>query len=265
MREFKEFIKRYLFLHQKLFRKIISFLVIIVIMIFVGFVIFDDHSHDFFKAQYKLQKSRILKLFNLSYDKINIVGIVNSDESQIKEIISNKTKNINFDHLGSKIIDEIRLEIEKINWVKQVFINRNIASNLDIKIVEYNPFAIWEKNNKKYIIDKEGVKIDVKNIDDFDYLIIVNGDKANLKVRSLFNIFSAKPEIGRNVYSASLVGDRRWDIRFHNNILVKLPEKNIDKAWKRLEKIYDDQYLMSNIKIIDLRIENKTFLKIDEE
>jgi cell division protein FtsQ len=63
----------------------------------------------------------------------------------------------------------------------------------------------------------------------------------------------------------SLVGDRRWDIRFHNNILVKLPEKNIDKAWKRLEKIYNNYDLMENISIIDLRIENKTFLKINNE
>ncbi|MFT4718307.1 MAG: cell division protein FtsQ, partial [Rickettsiales bacterium] len=88
---------------------------------------------------------------------------------------------------------------------------------------------------------------------------------ANLKVKSLFNIFSAKPEIGRYVYSASLIGDRRWDIRFRNNILVKLPEKNIDRAWKRLEKIYNDQELTDIITAIDLRIEDKIFLKISNE
>jgi len=265
MKEFKKFIQKYLFLHQKLFKRIISFSIIIFVIIVIGFITFDDQSRGVIKSQYKLQKARILKLLNLSYDKINIVGIVNSSEDEILQIIEKKTNKVNFAHLGSKVIDDIRLEIEKINWVKQVFINRNISSNLDVRIIEYNPFAIWEKNNKRYIIDKEGIKIDVKNIDDFDYLVIVNGNKANLKVRSLFNIFSAKPEIGRNVYSASLVGDRRWNIRFHNNILVKLPEKNLDQAWKRLEKIYNDQDLMANIKVIDLRIENKTFLKIDDE
>jgi cell division septal protein FtsQ len=265
MIEFKKIINRYLILYKKFIKKVVSFVALLCVIAFVVFIIIDDRSQKFIKHQYKQQKTYILKLFELSYNKINIIGVVNSDKDEIRKIVDSKTKNISFKHLGSAIIDEIRLEIEKINWVKKVFINRNISSNLDIRIVEYSPFAIWEKDKKRYIIDKEGIIIDVKNIDDFNYLIIVNGNKANLRVRSLFNIFSAKPEIGRNVYSASLVGDRRWNIRFHNNILVKLPEKNLDKAWKRLEKIYNDQNLISNIKEIDLRIENKTFLKIDDE
>ena len=265
MIEFKQLIKRHLFLHQKLLKKIITIFSLILVTASVAFVIIDDSSYNIIKNQFNSQKTKILKLFNLSYNKVNIIGVVHTDEQKIKKIINAKGKNTDFKNLGSKIIDEIRLEIEKINWVKEVFINRNIFSNLDIKIVEYSPFAIWEDNGKRYIIDKDGIKIDVKNIDDFDYLIIANGAKANLKIKSLFNIFSAKPKIGRNVYSVSLVGDRRWDIRFHNNILVKLPEKNIDKAWKRLEKIYNNYDLMENISIIDLRIENKTFLKINNE
>lgn len=265
MIEFKEFVTRYLFLHQKLLKKSLFFIFFILLVSSISFYIIGDHPNSKIKKHFKIQKNRVLKLFNLSYDEVNIVGIVNSDENQIKEIVKNKVSNIGFKNLGSKIIDDIRVDIEKINWVKEVFINRNIASNLDIKIVEYSPFAIWDYNNKRYIIDKDGIKIDVKNIDDFGYLLVVNGDNARLKVKSLFNIFSAKPEIGRYVYSASLIGNRRWDIRFINNILVKLPEKNIEKAWKRLEKIYNDQDLINDITVIDLRIKNKTFLKIDNE
>jgi cell division protein FtsQ len=265
MIEFKEIVKRYFFLHKRLFKKILSLLLLATIAFFIVFFVTNDRHYDAVKKQYRLQKIKILKLLNLSYDKVSVVGLVHASEDKIREIIKIKTKNVGFEHLGSKVIDEIRSEIEKINWVKEVFINRNVSFSLDIKITEYSPFAIWEHNNKRYVIDKNGTKIDTKNIDDFNYLIIVNGDKANLKVKSLFNIFSAKPEIGRYVYSASLIGDRRWDIRFRNNILVKLPEKNIDKAWKRLEKIYNDQELIDVITAIDLRIEDKMFLKISNE
>lgn len=257
--------KKYLFLNQKRIKKIgiiFSFLFLFFLMIFL---MINDKSQNFIANKITLTKNNILAFFDISYQKVNIIGIENSSEQEIRNIIANKTKNLDLQHLGAKIIKDIRLAIEQINWVKEVTINRNISSSLDIKIIEYSPFAILEKENTKYIINKDGILINVANINDFDHLVIVNGDNANLRINSLFNLFSAKPEIGQNIYSASWVGNRRWNIRFHNNILVKLPEKNIEKAWKKLEDIYNDENLMNNIKIIDLRVENKTFLKINDK
>lgn len=52
----------------------------------------------------------------------------------------------------------------------------------------------------------------------------------------------------------------RWDVRTKNNILIKLPAKNIKEALNIAHQILiDDQFL--NKKVIDLRISNQIIIK----
>ena len=54
----------------------------------------------------------------------------------------------------------------------------------------------------------------------------------------MFNILVINSEISQDIYSANWVGNRRWDIRFFDGLLVKLPEIEISDAWSDLIKIY---------------------------
>ena len=67
--------------------------------------------------------------------------------------------------------------------------------------------------------------------------------------------------MSRKVYSATWVGNRRWDIRLENNIIIKLPEKNLAYAWKKLINIYSTPGAIIDLEIIDLRIEGRIFLQ----
>jgi cell division septal protein FtsQ len=96
---------------------------------------------------------------------------------------------------------------------------------------------------------------------EFDHLMILTGQDANFSAKSLFNILAIDPEISANIYSATWVGSRRWDIRFSNNLLVKLPENNIQDAWERLIKIYNIPGSLINLNLIDLRIDKKIYLE----
>ena len=54
--------------------------------------------------------------------------------------------------------------------------------------------------------------------------------------------------------------NKRWDLYYSNNIVIKLPNKNINQAIK----IYKQFTKLNNIKpnsIIDLRISNRLVLK----
>ena len=54
--------------------------------------------------------------------------------------------------------------------------------------------------------------------------------------------------------------NKRWDLYFDNNILVKLPNKNINQAIK----IYKEFLKLNNIEsnsTIDLRISNRVVIK----
>ena len=141
-----------------------------------------------------------------------------------------------------------------------------MPNNLNIFIKEYEPFAIWQDENGRYLISKDG-KIIAKDESDgqFDHLIILTGEDANFNVISLFNILAIDPEVSNNIYSATWIGSRRWDIRFENNLLVKLPENNIKDAWRRLVKVYKIPGFLLNLNSIDLRIDKKVYLEYNDK
>jgi cell division protein FtsQ len=64
------------------------------------------------------------------------------------------------------------------------------------------------------------------------------------------------------ISSGTFISGRHWNVQLKNGILIKLPEDNPEKAWAYLtKKQKDSKILESNIKTIDLRIEQKMFVK----
>jgi cell division protein FtsQ len=136
---------------------------------------------------------------------------------------------------------------------------------LNVEIEEYHPFAIWINDDKKFIIDKEGNSIpfleEYEQSEEFKNMIILSGVGANQNAKSLFNILVINSEISQDIYSANWVGNRRWDIRFFDGLLVKLPEIEISNAWHDLIKIYLASKNDKAIKSIDLRVSGKIYLQ----
>jgi cell division protein FtsQ len=104
----------------------------------------------------------------------------------------------------------------------------------------------------------------LSNRNKFQHMVILSGKGANNNAKSLFNIFASDPNLSANVYSATWVSNRRWDIRFDNGLLIKLPENNISEAWQRLIRIYNMPGSIVGLKNIDLRISDKTYLEYDD-
>lgn len=212
---------------------------------------------------------RVLNLDDYDFKEINIVGNKRVLDEEILQII-NDTKNIFLEHRGQlsyqtlveNLIDEIK---QRLPWVKKVTIWRNMPDILNIVVEEYEPFAMWHSNGKYYISDKDGnlVPISQKEIREFEYLVILSGRGAYSNAKSLFDIFVFDPKISTNVYSATWVGNRRWDIRFDSGILIKMPENDIIGAWKKIIKIYDMPGSTVSLKVIDLRIADKVYLEYD--
>ena len=164
------------------------------------------------------------------------------------------------------LIQTLAKELKQdLPWINQINITRTLPNILNIAITEYEPFAIWQNNGQKYVIDKDGNKVKIDNDNsEFDHLVILSGNGANLNVKSLFNIFVINPEFSTKIYSATWIGNRRWDIRFENGLLVKLSANDLQQAWQNLIKIYDMQKSLTNLQMIDLRIEKKIYLKYSD-
>lgn len=197
------------------------------------------------------------------YNKVTISGNDYTQYGQISQIIRERVSNFaqNEDYSQSSI-KVIKDKIKELPWVKNVVISRNLPNDLSVKIEEYKPFAIWNINQKHYVIDKEGKKIiAIDDIEEFPNLIILSGQKANVNVKSLLDVLIKDLEVGDNIYSATWVGSRRWDVRFNNNLLVKFPESNLSNAWQKLVQIYNMPGSLIDLKVIDLRLDDKVFLE----
>lgn len=136
-----------------------------------------------------------------------------------------------------------------------------MPNSLNIEVIEYQPFALWHQGDKKYVSDKDGNIVLVHDVEEFRGLLILSGKGATNHVKSLFNIFAIDPKLSSHVYSATWVGDRRWDIRLDDGLLVKLPESNISDAWNGLLKIYNMPGSTLGLSVIDLRVEDKIYLE----
>ncbi len=201
-----------------------------------------------------------LNLDNSEFSSIKISGIEKTKENEIRDLIKKvqKENKKSQDFLIKKIAKEIK---DNQKWVNEINVYRILPNSLNIKIIEYIPFALWQDENQKFVIDRDGNKIKIENYENYENLIILSGKNANLNVKSLFNILSISPQITSKVYSATWVSQRRWDIRFESGLLVKLPSSNIEQSWQKLIEIYNQEGALYNLKIIDLRIDKKTYLE----
>ena len=216
---------------------------------------------------------RYFKLDNFEFSSIHISGNKRVKDEEIIAIIKNfelekgaligkNLDNIDLLPLVQNLIDKIK---SQLNWIDKVTIKRLMPDILNIEVEEYKPFAIWINNDKKFIIDKEGNSIpfleEYEQSEEFKNMIILSGNSANENAKSLFNILVINSEISQDIYSANWVGNRRWDIRFFDGLLVKLPEIEISNAWNDLIKIYSASKNDKAIKSIDLRVSGKIYLQ----
>jgi len=213
--------------------------------------IYTDLRHSFF-AQLNTKYSESLK--------IEVSGNQRVSSDEIRKVILESNKDQPEFYIQN-LIDNIKT---KLPWIHEIKITRSLPNQLNIGVVEFVPFAVWQDDGKKYLTDRDGDIVPYENSEEFNHLVILSGKGANTHSRSLFNIFVIDPELSKNVFSATWVGDRRWDLRFENGLLVKLPEAGIADAWQRLIKINNTPGSLTGLKIIDLRIPDKVYLEYND-
>ena len=255
------------FFHQSflpfLFKCLLGFIALLAIII-ITIKIFKPAYIETAHQKISFYFFHYLNLDNQELGKVTITGNKRTTTEEILAIVTetHKAANNNKFQDYQPLIQRLVIEIKKqLPWINKVVITRSMPNLLNITVTEYEPFAIWQKGDKKYITDKDGNIVLIEDLTEFENLIILSGNEANNHVNSLFNIFVADPNLSSHVYSATWSGDRRWDIRFDNGLLIKLPENNISEAWNNLIKIYNTPGSILGLNVIDLRVEGKIYLE----
>ena len=260
-----------IFVNQVLKPFLVKFLVLVLSLIIIAIIGLKLFKPDFIEKSLTRAKFYFLHYLNLDnyqFQEIKIFGNKRVPSQQIIDIVKKTQDKIFVDNeeyqpLIQNLIDEIKANLP---WVNQITISRNMPNILNVYITEYEPFAIWNSDDKKFIIDKDGNPVlleDQADLEEFKDMIILSGRGANTHAKALFNILAINPALSDKIYSATWVGDRRWNIRFDNGLLIKMPEDEIYDAWQKLIKI-NSQGQIDQYKVIDLRIVGKIYIEYND-
>lgn len=197
--------------------------------------------------------------------KIDDIVITGRDKTAKQDILnalqlSRETNILNLD------LRDLQQKVEQLPWVRHAVVKRRFFPNIiQIDIRERQVQSIWQLDHKFRPIDGEGNVIEADYTPDHPILLIV-GEGAPENITALMKSITDDQNIFQRIKVANYISGRRWNIVLddvENGITVKLPEKHIDEAWKKLLKLNTTQGLLKRkLTIIDLRFPNKVIIKL---
>ena len=189
---------------------------------------------------------------------------INLETSEIKDEIYFKTKyliNTNILNINKK---KLHKELKKLNFLENIKIKKNYPSTIIIDTKKTKLIAVTYKNQQKYYLGSNGKFILSKNLKNNQNLPVIFG---NFNVSDYFKLSEILKEEyinANNVIKYYYHKNKRWDLYLSDNIIIKLPNKNVKRAIS-LYKIFKNSNTIKNNTIIDLRISNRLVLKNEQK
>ena len=185
---------------------------------------------------------------------------IKTNYSEVEKKILNKTNyllNKNILLINKTIISN---NLNGLNFLEKVEIKKKFPSTITIKASRTDIIGITYKNQKKYYVGLNGKFILQKNLTSNEKLPLIFGNFKIQKFIKLLNVLKNQ-NIDSNLISKYYFHkNKRWDLYLKDNIIIKLPSKNIENAlykyknFKKLDKIKPNT-------ILDLRISNRIVIK----
>ena len=243
--------KFYGFETEKLTRlKNLSFLLLIILFC-CGFYFLDSLSKNYIIN--KLKPSNQFLINNgFKIENVLITGTRNLSDNYIKDIIEiYKDRSIfNID------LSSVYNKIKQNSWVREVSIERVLPNIIKIKILENQPIAIWQNKKNNKLITANGDIIFDGNVNDFkNDFPIIKGNKSKENISSILEILETNQDFYENIWSLTFINERRWDLHFNQGLVVRLPSKDIKKAWEKIIRLQKN-YNVLNLKLTEIDLRN---------
>jgi cell division protein FtsQ len=156
-----------------------------------------------------------------------------------------------------------RERLEELPWVEQATIERRLPDTLYVRLRESEPLALWQKQQRFFLVSRTGRVIDEPRIARFANLLVIVGPDAPAHVGELLELMSSQPALGQHVVAAVRVGGRRWNLRLDNGIDVKLPEADGVAAWRELARLDREQGILArDLSVIDMRVPDRLIVRL---
>ena len=159
-------------------------------------------------------------------------------------------------------IDHLRGRLVKLPWIREAIVTRHWPDTIDIRIVERQPMALWQRKGRLYLVDNGGVTITSNGLGRYRDLLIVVGKGAPKAAPTLLAMIASEPALAHQVTAATLIGKRRWNLKLKGGIKVRLPERDPHKAWQRLARLNAKHKLLArDIRMIDMRLPARLLIR----
>ena len=198
------------------------------------------------------QPKIFISKFNLK--EISIENNFLLEKKEIKKLLMPiYDKNLLF--LKNKEIENILLQD---SFIESFTIKKKYPSTLNIKVFEKKPIAIlFNKKNKFYLSEKIDL-IEFKNIQNYQNLPYIFGNKDEFKV--LYSVLVKIDFPLNQIKKYTLYESNRWDLKTKNNKIIKLPSENYVESLKNYLKIKNIENF-KKYNIYDYRIKSQLILK----
>ena len=191
-------------------------------------------------------------------------------------LISNIQIKTNFTKIDKKILTQINYLFDKniffikknhvlenlidLNFLENIEIKKNYPSTILIKASKTDIIGVTYLNQKKYYVGLNGSFIYSENLSVDKKLPLIFGTFKISKYIELLSILKNQNMNTDLISKYYFHKNKRWDLYFENNTIIKLPNTKIEKA---IEKYKGLKKEIKPNTIIDLRITDRIIIKND--
>ena len=161
-------------------------------------------------------------------------------------------------------VKKARVDLGKVSWVKSVVVSKSYPDRLIVRIVERQPFAIWQNGDALDLVETGGKAID-KFDERYGYLPLLVGKGANVHGADIIYQVSKISVLNDKVKAYVRVGDRRWDLLLQNGMRVRLPADDLALALLKLSQLDKSKKLLSReLAVVDLRLKDRLVVSLSK-
>jgi cell division protein FtsQ len=234
-------------------------------LLFLGAVIVSGLTRggylEYEGSKWHMLPGKAASVVGMAAEEITITGLAHHEPELLLSAIGIQPGGslMGFDAAIAKRI------LENLDWIENAQVQRRFPNKLDIAVKEREPFAVWQRGQAYYVIDKSGAAMSGLAASHLVKLPLVTGEGANKAAAELINHLEAYPELLLQVKAAARVGSRRWTLYLDSGITVQLPETNWMQAVKAVDELNRTQQLLSKgIKSVDMRLDGRVVVEVAE-
>lgn len=201
--------------------------------------------------------SRTAASAGLRVRHVEVEGRVNTPEHLLRAAVGVNRD----DAILSVPLGPMKERIETLMSVQSVTIERHLPDRIVIRLVERQPFAVWQYQGKFSLVDRAG-KVVEQDLTESRGLPLIVGAGAPAAAAPLIDALNETPGLLSRLVAAVRVGERRWNLRLTTGADILLPEGQEVAAIKRLMSLHQDQGLLDRpLKVVDMRLPDRLVVR----